>query len=284
MELRRLNPILQRPTRTRASRYSRPPWRLVECLETGLVYLENPPDYSELKENFAWEKTHAEESARRTREDPIFSAASDIITKVRRPDSGLPKVEREALQFLCAYTAKPPPLRMLDVGCASGLKARRIAATMREEHGINVIPIGIEISDALASLAEEKLAAHGGYVIHSPALEGLQQLAGASIDLIILSSYLEHELLPLEALRSCAAKLAPDGRIIIKVPNFASLNRRVRGRRWCGFRYPDHVNYFTPSTLKLLVARAGLVIARMNIFDRLPTNDNMWLIGSHPAA
>jgi SAM-dependent methyltransferase len=194
----------------------------------------------------------------------------------------VPKVEREALRFLGSYKARTPPLRVLDVGCASGQKALRIAAKMRAAHGVDVEPIGIEVSDALAQHAQRNLAGYRGYAIHAPALEGLQRIEHGSIDLIILSSYLEHEVLPLEALCGCAAKLAPGGRIIIKVPNYAALNRRVRGSRWCGFRYPDHVNYFTPATLKLLVRRAGLRVARMDLFDRLPTNDNMWLIASHP--
>ena len=277
---KRTHPILERDAATRPSRYSRHPWRLVECLETGLVYLDNPPSYRDLKEEFAWEKTHAQETVRRSREDPIIATASAIITKARRPDRGVPKVEREALRFLCNRQAQP--LKLLDVGCASGLKASSITRKMREQHGSEVVPIGIEISNALALEAHARFSEFGGYAIHAPAIEGLQQIDQASIDLIILSSYLEHEIRPLEALRCCAATLAPQGRIIIKVPNFASLNRRLRGRRWCGFRYPDHVNYFSPATLKLLVRHAGLSVARMNLFDRFPTNDNMWLLASHP--
>jgi len=30
---------------------------------------------------------------------------------------------------------------------------------------------------------------------------------------------------------------------------YACLARQLRGRRWCGYRWPDHVNYFTPETL-----------------------------------
>ena len=282
MEPKRINPILRKPTRTRPSRYSRHPWRLVECLETGLVYLENPPAYSELNQEFAWEKTQAEEKVRRTHEEPISSFVGAAVRQAHRTHRAAPKLEREALHLLAANGRSEPPLRVLEVGCASGQKVRSIAHRMRQEHGVRVVPIGIEISDALARCAQANLAEYGGYAIHAPALEGLQQIEDGSIDLIILSSYLEHEIFPLEALRSCGRKLVAGGHIIIKVPNFASLNRKVRQRRWCGFRYPDHVNYFSPATLKLLVHRAGLAVARMNLIDRLPTNDNMWLIARQP--
>ena len=88
---------------------------------------------------------------------------------------------------------------------------------------------------------------------------------------------------PLALLEACRAKLVPGGRVIIKVPNFACWNRRVRGRRWCGFRYPDHVNYFTPATLTRLVEAAGLCVRSPGWRDRLPTSDNMWFVIERPA-
>ena len=70
----------------------------------------------------------------------------------------------------------------------------------------------------------------------------------------------------------------------VKVPNYACFNRTVRGDRWCGFRWPDHVNYFTPRTLREMVESAGLRIARMNFFDRHPFSDNMYAVLEKPAA
>jgi hypothetical protein len=64
---------------------------------------------------------------------------------------------------------------------------------------------------------------------------------------------------------------------VIKVPNYGSLNRIVMGRRWCGFRYPDHLNYFTPATLRRMAAKAGLD-AHFGATGKLPTSDNMWAV------
>jgi hypothetical protein len=77
--------------------------------------------------------------------------------------------------------------------------------------------------------------------------------------------------------------LRPDGRLILKMPNYASVNRRVRGARWCGYRFPDHVNYFTPASLQAMVRAAGLEVVRMRAVDRLPTSDNMWLVAGRSA-
>jgi hypothetical protein len=55
------------------------------------------------------------------------------------------------------------------------------------------------------------------------------------------------------------------------------------GQKWCGFRYPDHVNYWTPKTLNKIIKETGFEIVRFNFGDRFPTSDNMWLIARKPA-
>jgi hypothetical protein len=49
------------------------------------------------------------------------------------------------------------------------------------------------------------------------------------------------------------------------------------GPRWCGFRHPDHLNYFTPLTLGRMAAKAGFRIS-FGLTGRLPTSDNMWAL------
>jgi predicted SAM-dependent methyltransferase len=90
----------------------------------------------------------------------------------------------------------------------------------------------------------------------------------------MLRSYLEHELNPLAVLQELHRTLQPGGVALIKVPNYASLNRRIMGRRWCGFRHPDHLNYFTPKTLRMIAERAGFECITNPIWY-IPTNDNM---------
>lgn len=51
----------------------------------------------------------------------------------------------------------------------------------------------------------------------------------------------------------------------------------VMQRKWCGFRYPDHVNYFTRASLAKLAAIAGF---NMHVpwYLGLPTDDNIMAI------
>ena len=49
------------------------------------------------------------------------------------------------------------------------------------------------------------------------------------------------------------------------------------GRRWCGFRYPDHLNYFSPNTLRAMANKAGFETS-FGLTGCLPTSDNMWAV------
>lgn len=95
---------------------------------------------------------------------------------------------------------------------------------------------------------------------------------------VIMRSYLEHEAQPKEVLIETARVLQPDGIVVIKVPNYGCFNRTVFGERWCGFRFPDHLNYFTPASLESMCTSAGLSIKRFKFLDKFPLSDNMWLI------
>ena len=93
-----------------------------------------------------------------------------------------------------------------------------------------------------------------------------------------MQSYLEHEINPQDVLKGALRVLKKGGLAIIKVPNFNCWNRHLRQNNWCGFRFPDHVNYFSPQTLKKIVLDSGFSIYRFNLADRSPLSDNMWMI------
>lgn len=118
----------------------------------------------------------------------------------------------------------------------------------------------------------------GGSCVQASAPAGLACLPEGRFRLILLASYLEHEVQPLPVLRRCRALLADSGLVVVKVPNYACWNRRLRGARWCGFRWPDHVNYFTPATLREMAARAGLRVSRMALRDRHPLSDSLYAV------
>lgn len=269
-------PLLDHAGPTRELPVAPAPWSVRQCLRTGLVFLANPPAQERYVDEFAWEVTHASEKARRQREEPLVYAASSVLKTVRQRWLGRDKL----VGMLAAQVRRRPAgtVRLVDIGCAEGDLFRRLTERLRPAERERVEPVGIEISRYLARRADRRLRRHGGHCIHASGIDGLGRLPEASVDLVILSCVLEHEIDPIPLLTACRDRLVADGRIVVKVPNYACLARRLRGRRWCGYRWPDHVNYFTPLTLAATAERSGLRVARMTALDRSPLSDSLYAV------
>lgn len=278
-----LSPILGRTTEVEPTEWSVDPWQIVRCRETGLLFLANAPDYETLEEEFPWEVSSAAESKRRREAEPIRQRLSDGLKVIQKNLRGRrPKLFR-LLREALPQPALDTPQTVLDIGCGSGRLLSRFAGLFAEE-GHAIVPAGIEISAALATTAATNFQPLGGFVRQSPAISGLQQCAAESVDAIVMCSYLEHEVRPLDVLTAARRVLRPGGAIVVKVPNFDCWNRHLRGRRWCGFRFPDHVNYFTPRTLRRLSDEAGLHWQRQHRRDRSVLSDNMYAVLGKPTA
>lgn len=233
--------------------YSPEPWQVVSCDDCGFVYLRNPPDYEALEEDLAWEKS--------------YFAKRAASGKGSTPFSPLARKIRNALGM---YREKTASFRkwfndghVLDVGCGWG---QRITPPMT--------PYGIELSAGLAKIADEAMRARGGFCLQGPGAEVIWDFDAGLFDGIVMFSYLEHETRVLDVLKGANRALKDTGGVFIRVPNYGSLNRRVIGPKWCGFRYPDHVNYFTLHSLRDVAARAGFRTELVNRIS-LPVDDNI---------
>jgi SAM-dependent methyltransferase len=158
---------------------------------------------------------------------------------------------------------------VLDLGCGT-----RQALT---DFPPSFTPFGIEISSNLAAEAERAFSERVGCVDNAPSVEGLHRFSDNFFVPASLRGYLEHEAEPLPVLKGLRRVLLPGGLAVVKVPNYASVNRLIMGSRWCGFRYPDHLNYFTPKTFGQMAAEAGFTTS-FGVSGRLPTSDNIWAI------
>lgn len=234
--------------------YSPSPWQVAECAACGFVFLRNPPGYSALVDDFAWEKTSADLNLVRQKRSPKLRSTSRSImawTRKFRQDHNT----RFAQMFGSG--------KVLDIGCGRG---HRLKAP--------ITPFGIELSRNLFEKADANMRALGGYCLHAPGAEGILHFDENFFDGILMHSYLEHEEAVLPALSGAHRALKSSGKIFVRVPNYASFNRRVIGPNWCGFRYPDHVNYFTLTSLRRVAAKAGFDTRLVNRFS-LIFNDNI---------
>lgn len=258
--IQRACPVCGAPE-SRPNRYSVAPWQMVDCAGCGQTYLRTVPDYAAQFETLAWERTTKLEEVRRLEARPV----SYRVSKATR--GRLHLLPRRRIEHLIGRHAAPG--NVVDLGCGGG------------DHLLGLppgyVPHGVEISTALAAEAAARLEPLGGRVANAASLDGLREFPDGFFTGAMLRSYLEHESRPREVLAELHRTLAPGGVAIVKVPNYGSWNRRVMGARWCGFRWPDHMNQFTPRTLAELARRAGYAI-RFSLTARLPTSDNMWAV------
>ena len=236
--------------------------RIKECADCGFVYIDSAPHFALQFEAMAWERTSKAEERRRAEIRPISYKAS--------------KRTRFRLHLLPRHTVlgyiedgRGGEGNVIDLGCGSGQTL--------SEFPPSFTPFGIEISTSLAGAADIIFRQRGGYVINAPCVEGLRGFSDGFFAAASLRGYLEHEAEPLPVLKNLRRVLAPGGIAVIKVPNYASINRWIMGRRWCGFRYPDHLNYFTPRSLSAMAGEAGFDTG-FGITGRIPTSDNIWAV------
>ncbi|MEO1251929.1 MAG: class I SAM-dependent methyltransferase [Pseudomonadota bacterium] len=243
------------------------PWTIIACDGCGFAYMTAAASYEDLAEAAAWSRSFHEEKKRRAERRPLFDWL-DQRTRWRLHLLPRPETWKFTAEAVDAGT-------VVDIGCGAGGNLLRL--------GAGVTPIGIEIDREQALKTDALLKERGGRCIAAPALEGLALFQDDEIDAAMLNSFLEHETAPLPLLEALRRKLKPGGVAVLKTPNFASWNARVMKSAWCGIRIPDHVNYFTPASMKEMAESAGFAVAFPRLAN-LPTNDNFWTFLTKPLA
>jgi 2-polyprenyl-3-methyl-5-hydroxy-6-metoxy-1,4-benzoquinol methylase len=143
------------------------------------------------------------------------------------------------------FAEVPEKIRVLDVGCATGLLGKRL----REEKGCFVV--GIELDEKMAQEARR----HLNQVIIAD-LDEPFVLNSSTFDVIVFSDILEHLKNPAGLLKKLEHNLSDDGFYLISVPNIAFIKVRFdlllgkfdynsRG----GIMDETHLHFYTRKTL-----------------------------------
>lgn len=150
-----------------------------------------------------------------------------------------------------------PAGAVLDVGCSSGAFLYQLNQCFPGSYRV----LGTDVSGPPLDYAEKR----GVPVIHGSFLE--QSFGERKFDAVTFWAVLEHLLAPAEFLAKAASLLPPRGLCFVLVPNLNSLAARLLGPRY-RYLYPQHLNYFTRSTLTRLVEpRFSVVECRFTHFN-----------------
>lgn len=226
-----------------------------------MVYLAQELSYDAQLAEHDFDESYARERARRRKRHPALTAISSW-TQSLKPQIG-DRLLTQTLRWAQSGT-------LVDFGCGDGRFLEKAAQRFTVA--------GVEISPRMARLAAERVPS--ARILCCPLVEA--PLSAGEFDVVTAFSVLEHEWRPLEALALAHSALRSGGCIICKTPNHASWNRVFMREDWCGYRLPDHCNYFTPQTLAAMLRKVGFEPLRGSFLDHLPTSDSLWLAAKKP--
>jgi SAM-dependent methyltransferase len=208
--------------------YAEPPFAVTRCGQCGLWYL-NP-------------RIAAEDAHRLYTSDDYFGGGDAGYADYKSQERSLRATFRKLLQSLRTRGVTGGDL--LEIGCGTGylLDEARVHFDRRA---------GVELSPEAAREARQRSAAD--------IYEGNDRIPPERrFDCIIATHVIEHIYDPVAFASDLARKLRPGGVMVLAAPDMGSIFRRVMGRRWPSFKYPEHVSFFDRHTLPQLLRKAGL--------------------------
>lgn len=160
------------------------------------------------------------------------------------------------LDRISKYTDDPK--NILDIGCGYGF-----FLLYCKEKGIE--PFGIEVSKQTSSWArEQNLNVFTGSTQEAPFNDGF-------FDIATSFHCLEHTLDPKAEVMKIHSLCKKNGIFYLAVPNAFSLVAQDSFSAWKWKSWPNHLFYFSPGNLRILLARAGFKI--MEIYSQVGDSD-----------
>jgi len=146
--------------------------------------------------------------------------------------------------------------RALDVGCGAGLLAEPLARLGASVTGLDAAPENIAVAVAHAQ--------GQGLAIDYRATP-VEQVSDSGYDLVTSMEVIEHVADPAAFVRALAAKLAPDGLMLLSTPNRTPMSRLAMitiGESIGGIPKGTHdwAKFITPDELTALLDDAGLEV------------------------
>lgn len=139
---------------------------------------------------------------------------------------------------------------LLDIGAGTGAFVHAM-----QKKGWNVK--GLEPDENTRAKALEN------YQIHLAASDTLYTLPVNQYDVITMWHVLEHvhDLKPY--LTQCLNSLKHNGRLIIAVPNYTSLDAKYYNKFWAAYDLPRHLYHFSPKSMSILLNEIGFEIVSL---------------------
>jgi SAM-dependent methyltransferase len=161
---------------------------------------------------------------------------ADYFEQERR--SNLRKAEQRLSRM--AELGLAPGARLLDVGCASGDFVAAALARGMDAYGVEIS------AEALARAPAE---------VRGRVFPSIAAAAVASYDAVTMWDVLEHFAAPVATLREAVTLMADSALFGVVVPVIDNFNARYWPRTWDQYKPPEHLSFFSRTSLRALFQR-----------------------------
>ncbi len=209
-------------------------FRLERCSSCGMVFVN--PQYTEEKLGEIYS----------VKEDPMKFV--DLYARIHTPDV-LAEYDRALDRIEALVPAKG---RLLDFACAAGYFHETAIRRGWEGHGVDL--------GQWTKLAADR---RGLPNLHVGLLKDMGFPEG-HFDVVNATEVLEHLPRPKDDLAEIRRVLRADGILHVTVPNYQCLAILVRRNLFSLNAPPQHINYFTPKTLTLLLEQSGFQVLQLS--------------------
>ena len=211
--------------------FSKKGWNIVKCLCCGFVYVD--PRYNDSAAKYIYDCGNWFD---------VFNGAGDgrkdysqdELASIQRADKDISNLE--------IYKGGA---KILDVGCGLGYFLDAAKKQGWEEYGIDPSSYGIGICK---SKGHDRL--WRGTL-------GAIPLESEYFDVVTAFDVYEHVSNPINFLDEVYRILKVNGIFIVAVPNVQSLAAKIQGSSWSQFILPEHLNYFSSTTLIAILNNNG---------------------------
>jgi len=195
------------------------PYRIMKCRRCGFGWPEPMPTEDELRAYYT-------------------GARSDWALDDSQNEMSRRRVAQRLLELA------PRTGALLDVGCGFG----HSLDTAREA---GFLTFGVEMDEGRARIAADK-----GHRIHMGTLDS-QAFPNVVFDAAIVSHVIEHMNDPVAFLTHLCERLSAGAPCYVACPNFGGLRAKTMGSHDHEMYPPEHIGYFTPSTLRRVCQNTG---------------------------
>ncbi len=179
----------------------------------------------------------------------------DPATPVR---SGVERAQRQIEMLLAAARGRGQPLRLVDVGCGDGLWTIAARDACTRDKGLSVTFVGLDWSMAALTTARSQGLPVARASVEPPGLP----LASQTVDIVIMSEFIEHLVDTDAALDEARRVLAPGGVLLLSTPNLAAWFNR-------GLLLAGVQPVFSEVSLRGIYGRPGReVVGHLHLFTR----------------